>query len=69
MPALSARLLCSEGRHLGSADLHKGIALTQMGRTEEAIAAWEEVLRHHPSDPQLAGLPGQIDALRAAPGT
>ena len=48
---------------------NKGIALTQMGRTEEAIAAWEEVLRHHPTDPQLVGLQGQIDALRAAPGT
>jgi cytochrome c-type biogenesis protein CcmH/NrfG len=48
---------------------NKGIALTQMGRTEEAIVAWEEVLRHHPTDPQLVGLQGQIDALRAAPGT
>jgi cytochrome c-type biogenesis protein CcmH/NrfG len=48
---------------------NKGIALTQLGRAEEAIAAWEEVLRHHPTDPQLVGLQGQIDALRAAPGT
>jgi cytochrome c-type biogenesis protein CcmH/NrfG len=49
---------------------NKGIALTQLGRTEEAIAAWEEVLRRHPADPQLAGLQGQIDALRApTPGS
>jgi cytochrome c-type biogenesis protein CcmH/NrfG len=45
---------------------NKGIALTQLGRTEEAVAAWEEVLRHHPADPQLRGLQGQIDALRAS---
>jgi tetratricopeptide (TPR) repeat protein len=45
---------------------NKGIALTQLGRTEEAIAAWEEVLRLYPADPQLRGLQGQIDALRAS---
>jgi cytochrome c-type biogenesis protein CcmH/NrfG len=45
---------------------NKGIALTQLGRRDEAIAAWEEVLRRHPSDPQLAGLGAQIEALRAA---
>jgi cytochrome c-type biogenesis protein CcmH/NrfG len=45
---------------------NKGIALTQLGRTQEAIATWEEVLRLYPADPQLRGLQGQIDALRAS---
>jgi cytochrome c-type biogenesis protein CcmH/NrfG len=45
---------------------NKGIALTQLGRTQEAIATWEEVLRLYPTDPQLRGLQGQIDALRAS---
>lgn len=48
---------------------NKGIALVQMGRAEEAAAAWEEVLRRHPGDPQLRGLQGQIDGLRATAGT
>jgi tetratricopeptide (TPR) repeat protein len=48
---------------------NKGIALVQMGRGEDAAAAWEEVLRRHPGDPQLRGLQAQIDTLRAASGT
>jgi Flp pilus assembly protein TadD len=47
---------------------NKGIALVQLGRKDEAAAAWEEVLRRHPGDPQLQGLPSQIDGLRVSPG-
>jgi cytochrome c-type biogenesis protein CcmH/NrfG len=62
-------VLAQESDHR-NALYNKGIALTQLGRTEEAIATWEEVLRLHPDDPQLRGLQGQIDALRASsPGT
>jgi tetratricopeptide (TPR) repeat protein len=49
---------------------NKGIALSHLGRSQEAAEAWEEVLRRHPGDPQLRGLQAQIDALRASsPGT
>jgi tetratricopeptide (TPR) repeat protein len=49
---------------------NKGIALTRLGRSQEAAETWEEVLRRHPGDPQLRGLQDQIDKLRAgAPGT
>jgi cytochrome c-type biogenesis protein CcmH/NrfG len=47
---------------------NRGIALVQMGRPAEAAAAWEEVLRRHPGDPQLGGLPAQIENLRATSG-
>lgn len=47
---------------------NKGIALVQMGRSAEAAAVWEEVLRRHPGDPQLGGLPAQIENLRATSG-
>jgi tetratricopeptide (TPR) repeat protein len=44
---------------------NRGIALRQMGRAKDAIAAWEELLRRHPDDPQLQGLRGRIEQLRA----
>jgi cytochrome c-type biogenesis protein CcmH/NrfG len=47
---------------------NKGIALLQMGRGGEAAAAWEELLKRHPADPQLQGLPGRIEQIRAAAG-
>jgi len=45
---------------------NKGIALLQLGRAEEAVTVWEDVLRRHPNDPQLGGLRAQIDALEAS---
>jgi cytochrome c-type biogenesis protein CcmH/NrfG len=45
---------------------NKGIALMQMGRGTEAVAAWEELLKRHPDDPQLRGLRGRIEQIRAA---
>jgi len=49
---------------------NRGIALLQMGRASDAVAAWEELLRRHPDDPQLQGLQGRIEQIRAtaAPG-
>jgi tetratricopeptide (TPR) repeat protein len=47
---------------------NKGIALLQMGRPQEAAAAWEELLKRHPADPQLSGLRGRIDQIRATAG-
>lgn len=44
---------------------NKGVALLQMGRAGEAVAAWEELLRRHPDDPQIQGLRGRIDQVRA----
>jgi Flp pilus assembly protein TadD len=44
---------------------NKGIALMQLGRGNEAAAAWEELLKRHPDDPQLQGLRGRIEQVRA----
>ena len=44
---------------------NKGIALMQLGRPAEAAAAWEDLLRRHPDDPQLQGLKGRIEQIRA----
>lgn len=47
---------------------NKGIALLQMGRAGEAAAAWEELLKRHPGDPQIQGLRGRIEQIRATAG-
>ena len=39
-----------------------------MGRAGEAAAAWEELLKRHPDDPQLQGLRGRIEQIRATAG-
>jgi cytochrome c-type biogenesis protein CcmH/NrfG len=44
---------------------NKGIALLQLGRGSEAVAAWEELLRRHAGDPQIQGLRGRIEQIRA----
>jgi tetratricopeptide (TPR) repeat protein len=44
---------------------NKGIALMQLGRAAEAVAAWEELLKRHPGDPQIQGLRGRIEQVRA----
>jgi predicted Zn-dependent protease len=46
---------------------NKGIALMQLGRASEAVAAWEELLKRHPDDPQLQGLRRRIEQVRATP--
>jgi tetratricopeptide (TPR) repeat protein len=48
---------------------NKGIALLQMGRPQEAAAAWEDLLARHPDDPQLQGLRGRIEQVRATAGS
>ena len=47
---------------------NKGLALLQMGRAADAAAAWEELLKRHPEDPQLQGLRGRIEQIRATAG-
>ena len=47
---------------------NKGIALLQMGRAGEAAAAWEDLLKRHPGDPQIQGLRGRIEQIRATAG-
>ena len=47
---------------------NKGIALLQMGRAGEAAAVWEELLKRHPGDPQIQGLRGRIEQIRATAG-
>jgi tetratricopeptide (TPR) repeat protein len=47
---------------------NKGIALLQLGRASDAAAAWEELLKRHPEDPQLQGLRGRIEQIRATSG-
>jgi tetratricopeptide (TPR) repeat protein len=48
---------------------NKGIALLQMGRAADAADAWEDLLKRHPDDPQLQGLRGRIEQIRATAGT
>jgi tetratricopeptide (TPR) repeat protein len=38
------------------------------GRAVEAAAAWEELLKRHPGDPQIQGLRGRIEQIRATAG-
>jgi tetratricopeptide (TPR) repeat protein len=47
---------------------NKGIALLQLGRAKEASATWEELLKRYPDDPQLQGLRGRIEQIRATSG-
>jgi superkiller protein 3 len=46
---------------------NKGIALMQLGRSDDAVTVWEEVLRRYPDDPELRGLRAEIDRLRGSP--
>jgi hypothetical protein len=39
-----------------------------MGRAGEAAAVWEELLKRHPGDPQIQGLRGRIEQIRATAG-
>jgi cytochrome c-type biogenesis protein CcmH len=61
------RVLAVDAGHR-NALYNKGIALLQMGRGAEAAAVWEELLKRHPADPQLQGLRGRIEQIRATAG-
>jgi tetratricopeptide (TPR) repeat protein len=47
------------------AAFNKGVALMELGRTMEAVAVWDDLLRRYPDDPQLQTLKRQIDQVRA----
>jgi len=40
----------------------------ELGRTDEAVAVWEEALRRHPDYPQLQGLRARVGSIHAASG-
>jgi tetratricopeptide (TPR) repeat protein len=61
------RVLAGDPGHR-NALYNKGIALLQMGRAGEAAAVWEELLKRHPGDPQIQGLRGRIEQIRATAG-
>lgn len=61
------RVLQAEPGHR-NALYNKGIALLQLGRAAEAATAWEELLERHPADPQIQGLRGRIQQIRASSG-
>jgi tetratricopeptide (TPR) repeat protein len=48
---------------------NKGIALLKLGRQKDAVAVWEDLLKRHPDDPQLAGLRTRIEQLRGGLGS
>jgi cytochrome c-type biogenesis protein CcmH/NrfG len=47
---------------------NRGIALLHLGRPAEAVAAWEDLLKRYPDDPQVQGLRGRIEQVRATAG-
>jgi len=61
------RVLAADPGHR-NALYNKGIALLQMGRGAEAVTAWEELMKRYPTDPQLSGLRGRIEQIRATAG-
>ncbi len=48
--------------------LELGLATQRLGRREEAIGYFEQVLRRSPNHPKRAAIEAQIASLRAAPG-
>jgi tetratricopeptide (TPR) repeat protein len=44
------------------------VALLRLGRAQEAVAAWQELLKRHPDDPQLERLRARIERIRAEAG-
>jgi tetratricopeptide (TPR) repeat protein len=48
--------------------LEMGVATQKLGRREEAIGYFEQVLHHTPNHPKRAAIEAQIASLRAAPG-
>jgi len=61
------RVLAGDPGHR-NALYNKGVALLQLGRAGEAAAVWEELLQRHPGDPQIQGLRGRIEQIRATAG-
>jgi tetratricopeptide (TPR) repeat protein len=47
------------------ASFNKGVALMELGRPQEAVAVWDDLLKRFPNDPQLLTLRRQIDQVRA----
>jgi tetratricopeptide (TPR) repeat protein len=47
------------------AAFNKGVALMELGRPQEAVAVWDDLLKRFPDDPQLQTLKRQIDQVRA----
>jgi cytochrome c-type biogenesis protein CcmH/NrfG len=41
------------------------VALLRLGRAQEAVAAWQELLKRHPDDPQVERLRARIERIRA----
>jgi len=41
------------------------VALLQLGRTKDAVDAWQELEKRHPDDPQLERLRARIDQVRS----
>ena len=48
------------------AAFNKGVALMELGRPQEAVAVWDDLLKRFPDDPQLQTLKRQIDQVRAS---
>jgi predicted Zn-dependent protease len=51
-----------------NAQFNRGVALLNLGRQAEAADAWEDLLKRHPDDSQLAHLRSRIDEIRATSG-
>jgi tetratricopeptide (TPR) repeat protein len=45
------------------------LALLQLGRSSDALDAWQELQRRHPNDPQLERLRARVDRIRAGAET
>ena len=47
------------------AGFNKGVALMELGRPQDAVAVWDDLLKRFPADPQLQPLKRQIEQARA----
>ncbi len=47
------------------ASFNKGVALMELGRPQDAVAVWDDLLKRFPDDPQLQTLKSQIEQVRA----
>jgi predicted Zn-dependent protease len=47
------------------ASFNKGVALMELGRPQDAVAVWDDLLKRFPDDPQLQTLKRQIEQVRA----
>jgi tetratricopeptide (TPR) repeat protein len=44
------------------------VALLKLGREQQAVAAWQDLLKHHPDDPQVERLRARVARIRADAG-